>query len=135
MAYIYNDGGRSQYFKGKNAGDCVARAMAIALQLDYKTCYDELARANAETGGKKTARNGLYRKTYERVLKRHGWIWHAAPKFEGRKACFYDMPKGRLIMRMAGHVSALVDQEINDTFDCSQKMVYGYFAKPTDKHE
>lgn len=130
--FAYNDGGRSQYFKGKNAGDCVARAMAIALQLDYKTCYDELAAANVKAGGKKTARDGLLRKTYEKVLNQHGWEWHPAPKFEGRKARYYDMPKGRLIMRMARHVSALVDQEIHDTWDCSQKMVYGYFAKPNN---
>ena len=128
--FTYNDGGRSLYFKGRDAGDCVARAMAIALQLDYKTCYDQLAAANVEAGGKKTARNGLLRKTYEKVLNEHGWIWHPAPKFKGRKARYYNLPKGRLIMRMAKHVSALVDGEIHDTWDCSKKMVYGYFVKP-----
>lgn len=37
--FIYNDGGRSRYFKG-DAGDCVTRAIAIALNTDYKLIYD-----------------------------------------------------------------------------------------------
>tara|TARA_Y100000817_G_scaffold78551_1_gene60477 strand:- start:633 stop:1124 length:492 start_codon:yes stop_codon:yes gene_type:complete len=130
-SFKYNDGGRSQYFKGKNAGDCVVRAIAIALELDYKTCYDELASLNKETEGKKTARGGTHKANYEKFLKRHGWVWHSAPKLEGRKARYYDMPNGRIIMRMARHLSALVEQEIHDTWDCSYKMVYGYYAKPT----
>ena len=37
--FIYNDGGRSKYFKG-DADDCVTRAIAIALNTDYKLIYD-----------------------------------------------------------------------------------------------
>lgn len=44
--FIFNDGGRSHYFKGR-AGDCATRAMSIALELDYKLCYDELAKAHS----------------------------------------------------------------------------------------
>ena len=43
MKYQFNDGGRKAAgFKG-TAGDCGARAMAIALSLDYKAVYKELA--------------------------------------------------------------------------------------------
>lgn len=127
-AFHYNDGGRSKYFKG-NAADCGPRAMAIALQLDYKQCYDELADENKKAGGKRTAREGLYRSVYETVLYRHGWTWHKAPVIEGRKAKYFDMPQGRVIVRMARHYSAVINGVVHDTWDCREKMVYGYWKK------
>ena len=47
MNYTYNDGGRQTEgcYKG-TAGDCGARAMAIALELNYKVVYKEIAQAN-----------------------------------------------------------------------------------------
>jgi len=127
--YKYNDGGRSKYFKGK-AGDCAARAMAIALDIDYKQAYDELAKANAKgRGGNKSARNGIFKEDFDAVLKSHGWLWVSAPKFDGRKARYNDMPEGRVIVRMARHFAAVINGELNDSWDSSHKMVYGYWIK------
>ena len=72
MKYNYNDGGRSQYFKG-DAGDCVVRAIAIASSLDYKKVYDDLHKLNTKYMNSKntkvakrmksaTPRNGNYKK-------------------------------------------------------------------------
>ena len=36
MKWIYNDGGRSLYYKAQNVRDCVCRAIAIANDEDYK---------------------------------------------------------------------------------------------------
>ena len=126
--YNYNDGGRSQYFKGKT-GDCATRAMAIALELDYKDCYKELAAANFVATGEKTARKGIYKNTLNNVLKKHGWKWNAAPKFQGRKAKYYDMPQGRVIARMSKHFVAVIDCVVWDNWDSTSKMVYGYWSK------
>jgi len=126
--YNFNDGGRSAYFKG-TAGDCAARAMAIGLELDYKDCYNELAKAHRARTGKKTARDGIYKEDFNEVMKRHGWVWHSAPKFDGRKARATDMPAGRVIVQMARHYAAVVDGVVNDSWDSSEKMVYGYWAK------
>ena len=126
--FEYNDGGRSEYYKGE-ARDCGARAMAIALGLDYKVAYKELAQANKECGYDKSARNGLMKEVLSKVLKRHGWTWNPSPKFEGRKAYCDDMPDGMVIARMARHFVAVSWRTPNDTFDCSEKMVYGYWAK------
>jgi len=126
--FIFNDGGRSHYFKGR-AGDCATRAMSIALELDYKLCYDELAKAHSAKTGKRSARNGIYKDDFDTVLKRHGWIWHSAPKFEGRKARYSDMPQGRVIVRMARHFAAVIDGVLYDAWDSCDKMVYGYWAK------
>jgi len=129
--YVYNDGGRSEAgYKGE-AGDCAARAMAIALDLPYREVYTELARANKEFGFARSARNGIFKEVFETVLERHGWYWHKAPQFEGRRARASDMPEGVVIARMAGHYCAVIDGMIHDNWDCSRKMVYGYWAQQT----
>lgn len=129
MSYIFNDGGRSKYFKGI-AGDCAVRAMAIALELDYKDCYRELAEANSKgRGKKKSARDGIYKEDFDIVLRSHGWYWVSAPKFKGRKAYHYDMPDGTVIARMARHYAAVIDGTIVDSWDSTAKMIYGYWAK------
>jgi hypothetical protein len=143
MTYVYNDGGRSQAGYKGSAGDCGARAMAIALGLDYKTAYSQLAQANKDKGFAKSARNGIYKDVYSDVLAKHGWVWVSAPTFKvlegyensdgkvlfGRKARCSDMPSGIVIARQAGHYVAVINGVPNDTFDSSQKMVYGYWAK------
>jgi hypothetical protein len=125
--FIYNDGGRSASGRKGEARDCGARAMAIALGLPYDQCYRELAEANKEAGYKKSARDGLYKDVYEKVLNKHGWFWKPAPKFEGRRAKAADT-EGVCIARMARHFCAVVEGVPQDTFDSSQKMVYGIWV-------
>lgn len=129
MAYIQNDGGRSKAGYKGSAGDCGARALAIALNLDYQKAYDHIAHANQKHHGKKSARNGVDKNIYSNVLGVYGLVWHQAPKFEGRKAKCSDMPTGTVIARQAGHFVAVIDGVPHDTWDCSEKMVYGYWAK------
>ena len=129
MNYKHNDGGREAAGYKGTAGDCGARAMAIALQLDYKSVYKELSQANADNGRSKSARSGIMKDTYTEVLKRHGWIWMKAPTFEGRKARCSDMPKGRVIAKQAKHFVAVIDGVANDSWNCTGRMVYGYWAK------
>ncbi len=129
MSFKYNDGGRKAAgFKG-TAGDCGARAMAIALGLEYKAVYKELAQANADNGRAKSARNGINKDIYAEVLKRYGWVWVKAPQFVGRKARCSDMPAGVVIAKQAKHFVAVVDGVANDIWDCTDRMVYGYWAK------
>lgn len=129
MTYVFNDGGRKAAgFKGV-AGDCGARAMAIALKLDYKAVYKELAQANADHGCAKSARNGINKDVYAEVLKRYGWVWHKAPQFAGRKARCADMPVGVVIAKQAHHFVAVIDGVAHDSWDCTERMVYGYWAK------
>ena len=103
--FIYNDGGRKDAGYKGTAGDCAARAMAIALEIPYKQAYDELARAHRARTGQKTARKGIYKDDFETVLARYGWVWHPAPKLNGRKARCGDMPEGKVIARMARHLN------------------------------
>ncbi len=127
--WVKNDGGRAAAgFKG-SAGDCGARAIAIALEMDYKDAYQMLAQANKDAGKSKSARNGIHKNVYSKVLEQLGWVWHSAPKFEGRRARVSDMPKGRVITRQSKHFAAAIDGIAYDTFDCTARSVYGYWAK------
>ena len=87
MEFVFNDGGRSKYFQGKNAGDCVVRAIANATGIDYKEIYDKLAnrsKAYASQRNDKVAkdlrrknqtspRNGVHKEIYTQYLKDIGW--------------------------------------------------------------
>jgi len=126
--YIMTDGGRADAgYKGA-CGDCVVRAISIALKLDYKETYLDLARRQKELTGKRSARNGVHKEVFNKFLKERGWVWHSAPKFNGRKAYHQDMPQGVVIARMAGHIAAVIDGTVYDSFDSTRKMIYGYWA-------
>ena len=127
--FVYNDGGREASGRKGTAGDCAARAMAIALDLDYDDCYKALAQANKNSGRPKSVRSGIMRGDFNVVLVEHGWVWHQAPKFHGRKARCSDMPAGRVIARQARHFVAVIDGVPQDIFDSSDKMVYGYWSR------
>ena len=126
--FTYNDGGRAASGRKGSTGDCGVRAMAIALDLSYEECYDKLAKANKDAGKAKSMRSGILKSDFEKVLARYGWVWRAAPKFNGRKARCSDMPSGIVIARQSRHFVAVIDGVPNDTFDSSNKMVYGYWA-------
>ena len=129
MNYVFNDGGRQQAgYKGR-VGDCGARAIAIAFKTDYVTAYKLVAYANSNMGYAHSARNGVRKDVYDQILQALGWKWYPAPKFVGRKAKCSDMPKGRVIARQAHHFVAVIDGIPHDTWDCSHKMVYGYWAR------
>lgn len=85
MNWIYDDGGRSKYFRAESVGDCVCRAIAIATQTNYKEVYDLINRCakTERTGkrkGKSTARNGVYKETIQKVMKELGWRWEPTMK-------------------------------------------------------
>ena len=141
MKWVYNDGGRSKYFKAEKVGDCVCRAISIATGEDYKKIYDmlnDLAK-NERTGKRKkgvsNARNGVYRCTSQKLLEQLGWIWH--PTMTIGSGCKVhlnseELPKGTLIVKVSHHLTCVKDGVIYDTHDCSRegtRCVYGYYTK------
>lgn len=129
MNYVYHDGGRAEAgFKTKT--DCGIRAMAIACEISYKEARERLKRASkAGKLGSGAISKGIYKEDLEAALKEFGFVWKSAPKFKGRKARYYDLPKGKVIARMSRHYAAVIDGILYDTFDSSDKMVYGYWIK------
>ena len=135
MGWAYDDGGRIDAgFRGE-AGDCVTRAVAIALELDYRQVYDELARRRGATGKPRSARQGIPRTIYEPFLSEHDWVW--TPTMSIGSGCQThlradELPAGRLIARLSRHISAVIDGVVHDTHDPSRggtRCVYGYYTK------
>lgn len=126
--FIYNDGGRSNYFTAKKVGDCAARATAIASQKDYKEVYNLYKKI-----GGKTPRNGVSKTAIRKVMEQLGAKW--VPCMTIGSGCkthlrAEELPKGRIVCSCSGHLVAVIDGVINDTYDCSRegtRCVYGYW--------
>ena len=153
ITHIFNDGGREAAGYKGFTGDCVARAIAIATEKSYQSVYDELTWANeyyANSHNNKTAKHLRNKKEKGRgfsprmgvpmeVIKFYLDInkWHWVPTMfvgQGTKVHLTEdeLPKGRLIVRVTKHVTAVIDGVLHDTYDCSRdgtRAVYGYFTK------
>lgn len=129
MTWIFNDGGRSKYFKGRS-GDCVVRALAIATGRDYKLIYDELYKLTRQS-----PRYGvdIRKARVQQYFDGLGLVWTPTMRIgQGCKVHLRsdELPAGRLVCRLSGHVVAVVDGVIHDTHDCSregERCVYGYW--------
>lgn len=140
VPWVENDGGRSQYFKGKDAGDCVVRAIAIASQRDYKEVYDDLAELNKKYSkkGKRSARDGVVKDAYKYYF---GWSlnWTWYPTMSIGSGCQVhlrpdELPGGRIVCSVSKHLVAVIDGVVHDTYDCSRggtRCVYGYWFQET----
>jgi hypothetical protein len=143
MQFIYSDGGRKQAgFKGAT-GDCVTRAIAIAASRPYQEVYDGLNTYKASMRQTKrvrgsSARTGVNKRIYGAYLKTRGWQW--VPTMGIGSGCKVhlregELPMGRLIVRLSGHLAAVIDGVLFDTMDCSRngtRCVYGYYVQPMD---
>lgn len=135
-SWVYNDGGRSNYFTGKNVGDCVTRAIAIASGMDYKEVYKAFSKLNAERGVARSARNGVYTKSkaFKDTMREWGFRWVATMQIGSGCQTHLkadELPKGRIVCRLSKHYVAVIDGVINDTYDSSrngQRCVYGYWV-------
>lgn len=137
MEYIYDDGGRSLYFKGK-ARDCVCRSIAIAMGIDYKVIYNHIFSMMGES-----PRNGVNTRTakFKKVMESLGFRWVATSGIGSHQAVHLvkgELPEGRLVCSMAGHYTAVVYNQVRDIFDPRMndmyefRKVYGYWKLKED---
>ena len=115
MKWIYNDGGRSYYYKAKNVRDCVCRAIAIANNEDYKVVYNALKLLN----NNESPRNGMYESVYSKLLK--AWGWRCVPCEKKNIHLKEDeLPDGIIICKLDRHLVAVKDKIVYDTWDCTR---------------
>lgn len=138
---VFNDGGRKEAGYKGTARDCVCRSIAIVTGKPYKEVYDALNQlGESERTGKRkrtksSSRDGVYRTTYEKYLKSLGYKWVACMTIGSGCTTHLDadeLPKGRLVLRVSRHVTAMIDGVIHDIFDPTRggnRCVYGYFIK------
>jgi hypothetical protein len=138
--FQYNDGGRSAAGYQGNTGDCVCRAIAIAARVSYSEVYELINETSkCERKGKRkrgisSARSGVYKTTYKKIMERLGAEW--TPLMGVGTGCQVhvrscELPsEGRYILSLSKHWAAWIDGVLHDTHDCSRngtRCVYGYW--------
>lgn len=140
VKFQLNDGGRAAAgYKGR-AGDCVARAIAIAAERPYQEVYQRLASGNA-TKGVRTARNGVRvgSKWFKDYMAELGFRWVATMGIgTGCKVHLKEdeLPKGRIIVSLSRHYAAVIDGVLHDTYEDTRgdkRCVYGYWVRENNK--
>ena len=120
------DGGQPRSLKG---GWCGVRALVIATGMDWKDAEKHIKQyTKSGKAGNGALSRGIYKEDYDAALAALGFKWCSAPKFEGRKARASDL-SGTVIAQQARHYVAVIDGVTQDIWDCSHKMVYGYWQK------
>lgn len=128
IRFQYNDGGRSLYFKASKVGDCVVRSIAIAMGKDYKRVYEETMDFLGYS-----PRNGINHKDTKRLMAHFGGEWR--PTMTIGSGCHThlrseELPLGRIVCSCSGHLVAVIDRVMNDTYKCDRegtRSVYGYW--------
>ena len=141
--FVFDDGGRGNHFKSKKVGDCVTRAVALATEIEYKIVYDFFSRFNEKNGHTKSARNGVgwygegKKSKFRITMNELGFDW--IPLMKCGQGCTHHLLRNELesfgnnfIAKVSGHLVAVVDLKIHDTYDCSRegtRCVYGVYKK------
>lgn len=119
-----DDGGRAAAGYRGDAGDCAVRAFCILTGADYHAAYKEFAYANSvmrderdSQRGVRSARNGVVKRAYEAVFRRHGIV--KVKQGRGVKPTYTEAHEryGNCIVSTRGHLAAIVDGALRDTFD------------------
>lgn len=140
MEFNYNDGGRKEAGYKGDTTDCVVRAIAIATEKPYQEVYDAINNVGAKERiskrkkHKSNARTGVYKCTIRKYMASIGWKW--VPTMQIGQGCKVhlrseELPKGRLVVSVSKHSTAVIDGVLNDTYDCSRdgtRCVYGYYT-------
>ena len=140
MEYIYNDGGRTNAgYKGET-GDCVTRSISIVTSKPYQEVYDEIneigkyERTGKRKRGKSNARLGVYKATIRKYMESLGYTW-TPTMFIGSGCKVHlrenELPKGKLLVAVSKHYTAVIDGVIQDTHNPSRegtRCVYGYYS-------
>jgi hypothetical protein len=132
--FVYTDGGRAEAgFRGE-AGDCVARAVAVVTGKSYKEVYQDIASFLADNGLPKSARNGVPKHLTKKYMASRGFSWTPTMRV-GQGTTVHlradELPSGRIVASVTRHLVAVLDGTIYDNHDPSRggtRAVYGYWT-------
>lgn len=116
--------------KRRKTGDCVVRAICNATGKQWHEVYEELCAIGYDLCDMPNQK-----RVYEKYLDNIGWKKYPMPrKKDGRRytlAEFADT-NGHItsIVSVAKHLTALVDGELHDTWNCGHKCVGNFYSHP-----
>lgn len=119
----------------RRTGDCVYRALSFFLDVSWRQLLDELVGWAADRG----LTNFNFRSTYNEFLKEKGYVRHRAPEkgmTVGRFCAEFAEPGMVYVVSCPRHLTVVKwigwagRPMIVDTWDCSSKIVDGYWVRP-----
>jgi hypothetical protein len=120
MEYCFNDGGRAaDYGRTRRGSDCVARSIAIASGQSYMATLIALCDLAVEIGAMP---NDKW--LYEKYLEKIGFTKRGTPRDERNRKirlCDWQFRNGRAVVNVSGHLTAVIDGVVQDTWDCRRK--------------
>lgn len=111
-------------------GDCVIRAFSIAADITWLEAFDVLVE-----NARKTYNVPNGQQNYEQVFASLGYTSSSIKAEKGKKRMTLEgfcksHPKGRYIVSVANHLTAVVDGVCYDTWNPANKCVYKVFELP-----
>ena len=114
---------------GRNVGDCAIRSVAKALNTDWESAYTLVSDAGYAMGDMPSSDS-----VWAAVLRQHGFYRRAIPNtcpdcYTVKEFC-RDNPYGVFVLGFGGHVAAVVDGNLYDSWDSSNEIpVYVWYRK------
>tara|TARA_R100001244_G_scaffold31222_1_gene30038 strand:- start:301 stop:738 length:438 start_codon:yes stop_codon:yes gene_type:complete len=126
--FVKNDGGlkETKFKSKKRRGDCVVRAITIALNQPYELVFNSLCDLAKETGFLPNDDE-----TFSLYLKNNGWEKHK-PQRVGRylkRLENFNSEGITAIVIVRNHLVCVSDGKIYDTWDCKYRCANSYFTK------
>lgn len=108
--------------------DCVIRAIATSMGVTWVDVYDELCKIGREMFD---VPNSHF--VYEEFFKRKGYGTESVKIERGKNRLnaeeFARRNKhGRFVLRLANHLTSVVDGKIRDTWNCGEKCIYKIYV-------
>lgn len=117
--------------KNRFTGDCVVRALCVAMEKPYEEVYRELLESALKTGYSVASKEN-----YDRYLKANGWVKHKQPrkedntKYTGKEFCERARPYERYIAKIGGHhIVAIIDGKVWDIWNSTGGCIGNYWTK------
>ena len=107
--------------------DCVIRSISIALDLTYQAVFDDLMSLGNQIGAYPN-----HDKVWKKYLKNAGWVANKPPRDSNGKMIKlrdWKTPPKRAVVKNSGHLTAVVDMAVIDTWDCRYRPVNTYWTK------
>lgn len=125
----FNPNPFAQEGKKHDKGDCVIRAICKATGMGWFDVYDELCAIGRLIGDW-----GDRKHVYSQMIESKGFMKVAVPRVKGKKATTVeqfckDHPEGTFILRLAHHLTCVVDGVCYDTWYPQDYTVYLYWIK------
>lgn len=113
---------------GKNVGDCVIRALTLALKLSWQGAFVKLAVHGLKMFDMPSANS-----VWGGLLIKSGFTRHILPNecpecYSIHEFCT-DHPKGTYVLATGTHVVTVIDGEYYDTWDSGDEVPVYYFEK------